>query len=140
LLADLMLPDGAHDRNEDWTVFFLNQTPRMTLTHHPNLKSNLNHSIKSNHSNLKISSNSDQLTQNLINPTKNDLDQSILQIDQKLSSKLNKNLLYVISLVRTKKDNSVRRKELFIISILLKKTILLKLKILIIKSSHSLKN
>ncbi|KAL1918084.1 uncharacterized protein VTP21DRAFT_3350 [Calcarisporiella thermophila] len=26
LLAELMLPDGAHMRSEDWTVFFLNQT------------------------------------------------------------------------------------------------------------------
>ena len=26
LLAELMLPDGAHLRTEDWTVFFLNQT------------------------------------------------------------------------------------------------------------------
>ncbi|CAJ0769249.1 13784_t:CDS:1, partial [Entrophospora sp. SA101] len=25
LLAELMLPDGAHLRTEDWTVFFLNQ-------------------------------------------------------------------------------------------------------------------
>lgn len=26
LLAELMLPDGAHLRTEDWTVFYLNQT------------------------------------------------------------------------------------------------------------------
>ncbi|CAG8744418.1 14195_t:CDS:2, partial [Dentiscutata heterogama] len=26
LLAELMLPDGAHLRTEDWTVFFLNQS------------------------------------------------------------------------------------------------------------------
>jgi hypothetical protein len=25
VLAELMLPDGAHLRTEDWTVFFLNQ-------------------------------------------------------------------------------------------------------------------
>lgn len=25
LLAELMLPDGAHSRSEDWTIFFLNQ-------------------------------------------------------------------------------------------------------------------
>ncbi|KAJ3049581.1 hypothetical protein HK102_012465, partial [Quaeritorhiza haematococci] len=25
ILAELMLPDGAHLREEDWTVFFLNQ-------------------------------------------------------------------------------------------------------------------
>lgn len=26
ILSELMLPDGAHMRSEDWTVFFLNQT------------------------------------------------------------------------------------------------------------------
>ncbi|XP_004349898.1 hypothetical protein CAOG_01378 [Capsaspora owczarzaki ATCC 30864] len=26
LLAELMLPDGVHNREEDWTIFFLNQT------------------------------------------------------------------------------------------------------------------
>lgn len=26
LLAELMLPDGVHQRAEDWTVFYLNQT------------------------------------------------------------------------------------------------------------------
>ena len=27
LLAELMLPDGAHARSEDWTIFYLNQIP-----------------------------------------------------------------------------------------------------------------
>ncbi|GAA5968749.1 hypothetical protein JCM11641_000720 [Rhodosporidiobolus odoratus] len=31
LLAEHMLPDGAHDRQEDWTVFCLNQVPGLTL-------------------------------------------------------------------------------------------------------------
>lgn len=26
-----MLPDGAHDRNEDWTIFYLNQIPGLTV-------------------------------------------------------------------------------------------------------------
>ena len=26
VLAELMLPDGAHLREEDWTMFFLNQS------------------------------------------------------------------------------------------------------------------
>jgi len=25
ILAELMLPDGAHNRDQDWTIFFLNQ-------------------------------------------------------------------------------------------------------------------
>ncbi|KAG8943544.1 hypothetical protein FRC04_002832 [Tulasnella sp. 424] len=31
LLAELMIPDGVHDHSEDWTVFFLNQTPGNTI-------------------------------------------------------------------------------------------------------------
>lgn len=38
-LAELMLPDGAHLRGEDWTVFYLGQTPSMAvdpvLSHEP---------------------------------------------------------------------------------------------------------
>lgn len=30
LLAELMLPDGAHSRSEDWTIFYLNQTEAVT--------------------------------------------------------------------------------------------------------------
>ena len=26
-----MLPDGAHDRLDDWTVFYLNQIPELTV-------------------------------------------------------------------------------------------------------------
>ena len=26
-----MLPDGAHDRADDWTVFYLNQIPTLTV-------------------------------------------------------------------------------------------------------------
>ncbi|CAG8519140.1 3841_t:CDS:10 [Paraglomus occultum] len=63
LLAELMLPDGAHLRAEDWTVFFLNQT--------------------------------------IPDPEK-------IQTDEK--QKKNKpQLLYVLNLVRTKHDTSVRR-------------------------------
>ena len=31
LLAELMIPDGVHDQSEDWTIFFLNQTPFNTI-------------------------------------------------------------------------------------------------------------
>lgn len=33
LLAELMLPDGAHLRTEDWTVFYLNQTAATAVKH-----------------------------------------------------------------------------------------------------------
>jgi hypothetical protein len=31
LLAELMIPDGAHSNAEDWTFFFLNQAPANTI-------------------------------------------------------------------------------------------------------------
>lgn len=31
LIANLMLPDGAEKQLEDWTIFFLNQTPFNTI-------------------------------------------------------------------------------------------------------------
>ena len=30
-----MLPDGAHNRDQDWTVFFLNQTAPAAVRAHP---------------------------------------------------------------------------------------------------------
>lgn len=27
-----MIPDGVHDQSEDWTIFFMNQTPGNTIT------------------------------------------------------------------------------------------------------------
>ncbi|KAI6124424.1 docking domain of Afi1 for Arf3 in vesicle trafficking-domain-containing protein [Pisolithus croceorrhizus] len=73
LLANLMLPDGAERHFEDWTIFFLNQTPFNTIapvlaleTHEPN----------DDHSSAKGS---------------------------------HSELIYVLNLVRTKHDKSVRR-------------------------------
>ncbi len=67
LLANLMLPDGAEKHLEDWTIFFLNQTPF-----------------------------------NKIAP--------VLALETPDSAgKGNKSLLYVLNLVRTKHDKTVRR-------------------------------
>jgi Docking domain of Afi1 for Arf3 in vesicle trafficking len=30
-LAELMLPDGVHQRSEDWTIFLLNQSPENSI-------------------------------------------------------------------------------------------------------------
>jgi Docking domain of Afi1 for Arf3 in vesicle trafficking len=68
LLANLMLPDGAEKHLEDWTIFFLNQTPF-----------------------------------NMIAPVL-----ALESLDD--AGKENKpELLYVLNLVRTKHDKSVRR-------------------------------
>ncbi|KAG1753638.1 docking domain of Afi1 for Arf3 in vesicle trafficking-domain-containing protein [Suillus paluster] len=72
LLANLMLPDGAERHLEDWTIFFLNQTPFNTIA--PVLA-------------LETESNDNQSNGEDGHP----------------------DLLYVLNLVRTKHDKSVRR-------------------------------
>lgn len=74
LLANLMIPDGAEKQLEDWTIFFLNQTPFNTIA--PVLA--------------------------LETPEPNGDDH---QKEDGTSSEL----LYVLNLVRTKHDKSVRR-------------------------------
>lgn len=68
LLANLMLPDGAEKHLEDWTIFFLNQTPFNTIA-------------------------------------------PVLALETPDSAGLEKKseLLYVLNLVRTKHDKTVRR-------------------------------
>jgi hypothetical protein len=69
MLAGLMLPDGAEKQSEDWTIFFLNQTPLNTIA--PVV--------------------SDTPERDSFEPSEGF------------------DLLYVLSLVRTKHDSSVRR-------------------------------
>ncbi|EIM21636.1 spindle pole body interacting protein [Wallemia mellicola CBS 633.66] len=81
LLADLMIPEGAHDQNEDWTIFFLNQTPANTIA--PPLDSEApTPFIKHRRTYSKV-------------------------LDQEVNPK--PQLLYVLNLVRTKKDDTVPR-------------------------------
>jgi hypothetical protein len=68
LLANLMLPDGAEKHLEDWTIFFLNQTPFSMIA--PVLA---------------------------------------LESPDSTGKENNPDLLYVLNLVRTKHDKSVRR-------------------------------
>ncbi|THH32077.1 hypothetical protein EUX98_g2113 [Antrodiella citrinella] len=73
LLANLMLPDGAERQPEDWTIFFLNQTPFNTIA--PALSPEIE---------------SDETA-------------------YERSSETRQELLYVLNLVRTKLDKTVRR-------------------------------
>ncbi|KAI0064359.1 spindle pole body interacting protein [Artomyces pyxidatus] len=66
LLANLMLPDGAEKQLEDWTIFFLNQTPFNTIA-------------------------------------------PVLALDGASKEDDVPELLYVLNLVRTKHDKTVRR-------------------------------
>lgn len=84
LLAEHMLPDGAHDRTEDWTVFYLNQIPALTVD--PQLLSTTPEGLE-----------------------------AIAKGKQREETTTMKDggagggLIYVMSLVRTKKDATVRR-------------------------------
>lgn len=77
LMAEHMLPDGAHDREQDWTVFFLNQIPSLTISSYTPTTDTIN-------SNEGTSAGGG-------------------------GKKQAQERLYVISLVRTKMDSSVRR-------------------------------
>lgn len=92
LLAEHMLPDGAHDRQEDWTVFYLNQIPALTTD--PSL--------------LESSSNPERLATGGGETGRREL-KSRPSAASLLQPKEKEELLYVMSLVRTKKDASVRR-------------------------------
>ncbi|PWZ00252.1 hypothetical protein BCV70DRAFT_206505 [Testicularia cyperi] len=89
MLAELMLPDGAHARSEDWTFFFLKPL-------RPKTKPSQQNKAKSKPSIGSTSSLRDAF----------DADASTTDLEQDWSSD---ELTYVINLVRTKHDNTVRR-------------------------------
>ncbi|BGP39727.1 hypothetical protein JCM10450v2_003696 [Rhodotorula kratochvilovae] len=86
LLAEHMLPDGAHDRAEDWTVFYLNQVPGLTVDPAP---------LAQARADLKGKGRA---------PDQDAQPDDAVQVVQDDGG-----LLYVMSLVRTKKDATVRR-------------------------------
>lgn len=71
-----MLPDGAHDRTEDWTVFYLNQVPGLSVKGKEKGKGK---------------------------------DKVGGEEEEEGGGGGGGELLYVINLVRTKKDSTVRR-------------------------------
>lgn len=84
LLAELMLPDGVHARNEDWTVFFLpagSEDARSQQTQHQQSQGN----------NTRLSSDDSRT------------------VSSKGKERSRDDLFHVLNLVRTKHDNTVRR-------------------------------
>lgn len=89
-----MLPDGAHDRTEDWTVFYLNQIPGLTV----------------NSSLLESPSNPERIGSSLGGKGKGRAFETASGAPSfATTAGPDGELLYVMSLVRTKKDASVRR-------------------------------
>lgn len=70
LIAELMIPEGVHSHQEDWTYFMLNQTPDSTVE--------------------PVIADADSITGSEIEGS-------------------NSELLYVLNLVRTNRDKTLRR-------------------------------
>lgn len=87
-----MLPDGAHDRAEDWTVFYLNQIPGLTVD-----------------SSLLNSPTNPERAEGTSAAVKGKLRAPESNAAAAHGAEGQGELLYVMSLVRTKKDASVRR-------------------------------
>ncbi|GAA5914657.1 hypothetical protein JCM8208_000402, partial [Rhodotorula glutinis] len=94
LLAEHMLPDGAHDRPEDWTVFYLNQVPGLIVDPAPlaQARADLKGKARALDQDAAGAADEDGVA---VTPVHHDDDGG--------------GLLFVMSLVRTKKDASVRR-------------------------------
>lgn len=88
-----MLPDGAHDRTEDWTVFYLNQIPGLTV----------------NGSLLDSPNNPERIEPSLGGKGKGRAFENGSGAPFATTAGPDGELLYVMSLVRTKKDATVRR-------------------------------
>ena len=91
LLAEHMLPDGAHDHPEDWTVFYLNQVPGLIVDPAP---------LAQARADLKGKARA--VDEDAATPAADDGVTLTASHDEG-------GLLFVMSLVRTKKDASVRR-------------------------------
>ncbi|KAE8212200.1 hypothetical protein CF327_g4122 [Tilletia walkeri] len=89
ILAELMLPDGAHARSEDWTIFFLKQTSPRAHQKRVSVHANLN---------------GDSAAGTLANGSA-----AAATTEPDSSKPIDTDIVYVLNLVRTKHDNSVRR-------------------------------
>lgn len=113
-----MLPDGAHDRHDDWTVFFLNQTPRLTVNTSPPMPTSEEPVMEPEPQiaqEITVIDDDDEITE--LPPEEEPEEEHgnpedpllALAEDEGDPDETPSKLLYVISLVRTKKDTTVRR-------------------------------
>lgn len=95
MLAELMLPDGVHARSEDWTVFFLPAScARFARTHSGHGRTPSDEAAAA-----AVALNSA--------PVESSAEGALR--DQKGERAKEVPLIYVLNLVRTKHDNTVRR-------------------------------
>jgi hypothetical protein len=97
-LAELMLPDGAHLRQEDWTIFYLNQTKMNAVSHVLSSESPKSTSGKSHHDPPSLG----------IDESKRESGSNLKTTGAGETEELGE-LLFVLNCVRMKADKTVRR-------------------------------
>lgn len=95
-----MLPDGAHLRAEDWTIFYLNQVPSNTIVDLLALDSN---------SDAGTDDDATQQQQRLKRSFSLSKSQNGGGAGGKGKGKQKQELLYVLNCVRMKEDKTLRR-------------------------------
>ena len=100
MLAELMLPDQAHMRNEDWTIFFLHKDTGE--------ESNHENSARARNKERKPSGEDQPQTDRIENGTE-DENGTDADLDEDPEGGEGPPLIYVLNLVNTKQDNTVKR-------------------------------
>ena len=103
MLAELMLPDQAHMRNEDWTIFFLHKDTSEEAERTERRKKGKRRKEGDRESGGIDSENTEE----------SDAEDSSLEVDAEDHDEVEGGegppLIYVLNLVNTKQDNTARR-------------------------------
>lgn len=107
MLAELMLPDQAHMRNEDWTIFFLHKDTSEAAT-----QESVNGSAKrKRQKNKDVQSDASDIESDSVEETDGEEERAEGEGDgeEEIEGGEGPPLIYVLNLVNTKQDNTVRR-------------------------------
>lgn len=103
MLAELMLPDQAHMRNEDWTIFFLHKDTSEEAERTENKKNGRRRKVHDRDGSEKegeVTEHSDEEGSN----TEADVDDQ-----EEIEGGEGPPLIYVLNLVNTKQDTTAKR-------------------------------
>lgn len=107
MLAELMLPDQAHMRNEDWTIFFLHKDTSEAVT-----QDSVNGSAKrKRQENKNVQPDTSDTEGDSVEETDGEEEGAEGEGDgeEEIEGGEGPPLIYVLNLVNTKQDNTVRR-------------------------------
>lgn len=109
MLAELMLPDQAHVRNQDWTIFFLHKDTSEEEEKEATVKSEKKQR-KSNKESDREAADTDVDTDTPESTDEEDCKKGLeLQEEQEYEGGEGPPLIYVLNLVNTKQDTSAKR-------------------------------